>query len=271
MADIDNIIKRLKNLPQYKKLSYEELKKIAENKQNASANLDIESLFTDKEEIKLAKALEEKYLEEYNLETVSDKSLLRQLIYLEVYHVARLQKAANEFQSNNGAAPTQLIDSIHKNINQIVAIKEKLGLTKDKADSLQSDAFKSLKMLMKKAKVWRENNQASRTLICAHCSKPLLLMIKTEAWEAHKHPFFKDRLLGNEHLIKLYKEKKLTKRDIALVLEVSDDYIDWLIDKWNTGISETDNTGTLINSCPEGSPTNKSEDISGSNNTDKSV
>jgi hypothetical protein len=269
MADIDNIIKRLRNLPQYKNFSDEKLRKIAENKQNAPANLDVESLFTDKEEIKLAKALEAKYLEEYNLETISDKSLLRQLIYLEVFHIARLQKSANEFQSNNGAAPLQIVDALHKNINQIVSIKEKLGLTRDNEESLQTDAYKSLKLLMKKAKVWRENNQASRTLICAHCSKPLLLMIKTDAWEAHKHPFFKDRLLGNEHLIKLYQENKLSKLDIALILEVSEDYIDWLINKWS--IVSTTGTNTLINSYPEGSPTEKSEDISGVSSTDKSV
>jgi len=39
-----------------------------------------------------------------------------------------------------------------------------------------------------------------------------MLKIRTEAWEAQKHPFFKDRILANKHLVKLYKDKKITKK-----------------------------------------------------------
>jgi len=55
-----------------------------------------------------------------------------------------------------------------------------------------------------------------------------MLKIRTEAWEALKHPFFKDRILANKHLWKCYKEGKITKEDVAEILGCSPDYIEWL-------------------------------------------
>ena len=199
--------------------------------------LGVEGLFTDKEEIKLAKELEKKYLSEYTIESVSDKNMLYYLIYLEVLHTAKLQKAANEFTSSNENLPSWLLDSIHKNINQIIEIKEKLGLTKK--EEVSNDAYKSLETLKKKFKIWCEQNQASRTLVCPHCSQMIMLKIRTEAWEAQKHPFFKDRILGNESLIRLYKQGKLNKEDIANILGTSADYTEWLISKWRVDMNTT--------------------------------
>jgi hypothetical protein len=51
------------------------------------------------------------------------------------------------------------------------------------------------------------------------------------AWEAQKHPFFKDRILANPHLMHMFKEGKITKHDVAKVLMTSLDYVDWLIKK----------------------------------------
>lgn len=197
---------------------------------NRVLKLGVEGLFTDKEEIKLAKELEKKYLSEYNIETISDKNLLSNLIYLEVIHIAKLQKSANEFTVSNDQLPWQLLDAIHKNITQILNIKEKLGL--NKKEEISNDAFQSLELLKKKFKVWAENNQASRTLVCPHCSQMIMLKIRTDKWEAQKHPYFRDRLLGNESLIRLYKQGKLTREDVASILGTSSDYTDWVVNKW---------------------------------------
>ena len=197
---------------------------------NKPLKLGVDGLFTDKDEIKIAKELEKKYVAEYNIESVSDKNLLSNLIYLEVLHISKLQKVANQFTTSNEQLPFGLLDAIHKNINQIIELKEKLGLNKKEESS--NDAFRSLELLKKKFKVWAENNQASRTLICPHCSQMIMLRIRTDKWEAQKHPYFKDRLLGNESLIRLYKQNKLTKEDVASILGTSADYTDWLVSKW---------------------------------------
>jgi hypothetical protein len=85
--------------------------------------------------------------------------------------------------------------------------------------------------MMKKYKIWRSENQGSRTLVCPHCGKMTLLKIRMEAWEAQKHAFFKDRILANPHLMEMYKNGKISKHDVAKVLHTSLDYIDWLIKK----------------------------------------
>ena len=94
-----------------------------------------------------------------------------------------------------------------------------------------TDAYQIWDTLKKKMKRWREENQGSRTFWCPHCVKPILLRIRSEAWETQKHPFFIDRFLANKHLMYLYKIGRLEKEDIAKVLETSVDYIEWLLEK----------------------------------------
>jgi DNA-directed RNA polymerase subunit RPC12/RpoP len=221
--------KELKEKNRQIKISLEDKKLISD--------LSLEELFSDQNELNIAIKMAIKYLKEFSLESISDRELLRSLIHLEVFQ-HKLQENANDFGTTNGIVPIQMVDALHRNINQIINVKEKLGLTKGKKED-ESDALKMLDMLKKKFKAWREDNQGSRTLVCPHCSKMVLLKVKTEAWEAQKHPYFKDRLLGNEHIISLYKQDKLSKEDVAKIFEVSNDYIDWLVSRWNinTGVN----------------------------------
>ncbi len=76
-----------------------------------------------------------------------------------------------------------------------------------------------------------EENQGSRILSCPHCSKTIMLKIRTKAWEALKHPFFQDKILGNKELWKVFKEGKITKEEQAKILGVTPQYIDWLEEK----------------------------------------
>jgi hypothetical protein len=206
--------------------------------EDASDTLSIGSLFANAEEANVGRQLAKQYLSEYNIETVSDKELLRQLIYLEVFHKCRLQKLANE-ATNQNLSPEKLISSIHDNLNQIIILKDKLGLSKSSKNTESvNDGYKALQLLKQKMKVWKQNNQASRTFACGHCGQMNLLIVKPEVWESQKHPFFKDRILGNTRLIQLYKEGKITQEDVGEILGVSKrDYCEWLINKW--GKTET--------------------------------
>lgn len=234
---LEKVVKRLKNNPSYKDFSEETLISIAEQEIREDEKvdyLDVGSLFTQKAEIKLGKELVRKYLEDYNIETESDKNLLKQLIYIEVIHTLVLQKSANESKDGDkGFMSTFALDALHKNLEKIMFLKEKLGLTKDTKRNEANDAYAALEKLKKKFKVWAEENQGSRTLTCPYCGKMTLLKIRMDAWEAQKHPFFKDRIICSKHLIHMYKEGKITKEDVAKVLEVSTDYIDWVISKIN--------------------------------------
>jgi DNA-directed RNA polymerase subunit RPC12/RpoP len=80
-------------------------------------------------------------------------------------------------------------------------------------------------------KKWREENQGSRSLQCPHCGKMVLLKIRTDIWESLKHPFFKDKILANTHLMEMYRIGKISKHDVAKVLGTSVDYVAWLVKK----------------------------------------
>lgn len=192
--------------------------------------VDIESLFIDKAEKKLGLDLLKKYLHDYTIESISDRNTVAQLIYLEILNY-RLQKVLNDTQKDTkGAIPDRLVTLIHSNIREITALKTTLGIAKGKKEESR-DGYAYFQLLKKRAKVWLKENQASRTILCPHCGKMNMLKIKTDVWEAQKHPFFRDRILGNEKLISLYKENKISKQDLAEVFEVSPFYIDWLVDK----------------------------------------
>lgn len=181
------------------------------------------------EKVKAKKAFDE-YCARYHIEAYSDYQMLEELIYREVLQ-GRLRdkadaiEAKNEKEKKEEKVPRNLVETMNENFNQIMSIKEKLGMFENKQGK---DGFDYIQKLKEKFKKWCEENQGSRSLVCPHCSKMILLKIRTEAWEAQKHPFFKDKLLANRKLWQLYKEGKITKQDIAEILGCSDRYVDWL-------------------------------------------
>jgi ribosomal protein L37AE/L43A len=227
------LFKKYRSLKQYKKLSDEEIKDIIKAKTNDKElydRLDIEGMFIDKDEKKEAKQLLLKYLNTYSIQTVSEQNTLKQLVFLEVFN-NRLQRELNNYYKEQQPAPPKTVESLHSNLYQISSLKDKLGLSIDKKEKAVSEGYSLIDTLMKKYKIWRDENQGSRTLVCPHCGKMTLLKIRMDIWETQKHPFFKDRILANPHLMEMYKNGKITKHDVAKVLQTSLDYIDWLIKK----------------------------------------
>jgi ribosomal protein L37AE/L43A len=95
-----------------------------------------------------------------------------------------------------------------------------------------NDGFAYIQKLKEKFLRWESENQGSRTMVCPHCSKMMILRVKPDVWEAAKHPFFKDKILANPHLVKLYKAGKLSAEDVGLVLSASPAYVEWLVRRW---------------------------------------
>lgn len=231
--------KRLKNINP--NMSEVELREKAQDLVNQKAqvdDIDIESMFTKRDEQKLGAELLRKYLQDYTIETISDKNTLRQVIYLEVLNV-RLQDALNDLQKNINVVPEKIVKTVHENIREIVSLKDKLGITRAKEQESVKDGYGYLQLIKRKFKVWLRENQGTRHLFCPHCAKMIMLVIRADAWTALKHPFFRDRILGNERLIELYKENKITRQDVAKIFGTSEDYVDWLITKgWGLTLKE---------------------------------
>lgn len=185
--------------------------------------------YANLQERKLAQELYDKYAQEYKLESVSEKNALQQLIYFEVLQY-RMQGKLNEAYSKDmKAVPADLVSTMHKNSDAILRIKETLGLHRKKEKQSGYDALEHLKQRFLK---WCEENQGSRTLKCPHCMEQVLLKIRTDAWEAQKHPFFKDNMIYNKHLFaNRGRTVLIDDKFIADCLEFSPDYVSWMVAK----------------------------------------
>jgi len=234
MSDnVEKVFSRLKNLAQYKNKPELEIYKLALEKAgeaSSSDESDVEGMFIDKSERKSAKLLLRKYMDNYSFENVSEKNTVKQLVFLEVFN-HRLQTELNTYHKEGQPIAPKTVDALHSNLNQISLLKAQLGIRRDKQKGTLSDAYLVLENLKKKMAVWKKENQGSRTLTCPHCAKMIMLRIRTDIWESQKHPFFIDRFLANKYLMSLYKDGKLSKRDVSKVLETSEDYVEWLLDK----------------------------------------
>ena len=56
-------------------------------------------------------------------------------------------------------------------------------------------------------------------------------MIRTDKYDAKKFPFFKDKVLCNAPLHKLWKEGRITSQEYSEILGSSDDFPTWLDEK----------------------------------------
>jgi len=178
----------------------------------------------------------EQYKEKYHIESLADLTLLSELVFREMLqerYKKKIEKIETDYKKarakgsdkKTDVAPKSLTYALDQNLQQILTLREKLGLFEDKN---VDDAFNHIQILKRKFQKWLDENSASRTFPCPHCSKLIMLRIKSDVYEAQKHTFFKDRFLANEALWKLYKEGKLTKKEVADVLGTPIDYITWL-------------------------------------------
>lgn len=238
---------RLKSLNYVKDLPEDEIRAKAE--QNVKKKeIDKEFLigYKNKDELKIARGLVYRYLTDYQLTSVSDRNNLKEVIRLEVIQ-NRLHDKLNEmYEKNNGSLSLQTLEAIQKNNDAIIKLKNTLGLNQAK-DKKPYDAYQHLK---KRAEKWLEENQMSRTCKCPHCQKFIWMKMRVDAWEARKHPYFKDNVIYNKALFEKYygKTVKVDANFIADVLEVSKDFPIWVMEKSRRGPSDDESKETQADS-----------------------
>jgi DNA-directed RNA polymerase subunit RPC12/RpoP len=230
---IDGLVESHSKLISTQNLSKEELKenarKLAEVRDKLN-DIAIEDLFQSTEEKRTARKLAKQYITDFTIDNVSDINNLKQLVFLEILNT-RLQKKINDMNANDDKTDWRSLTLIHKNLEEITNLKNNLGINRNNNDKSQTDPLAYFQLLKRKYRKWLDENQASRTLLCPHCTQFILLKIRTDIWEAQKHPFIKDRIYYNEHLIELYLQNKITKDDVAKILKASPDFTDWLVEK----------------------------------------
>ena len=213
------------------------LQALADEEKSQLADIDLLTKFKSGSEKRLAKTLLGKYLREFSIENVSDKNTLAQVIYLEVTNL-RIQEKLNEIYSRDAKAiPQDLIKTMNDNNDTVIKLKNMLGLSKPKE---KKDTYTALEDYKERHRLWRENNQATRHIKCPYpeCNKFIWLKVRTEAWEAQQHPFFKDTFLYNKHLMdNLGKKVTIDMKFIAAVFGTSTNYVEKLLSKIHKGHS----------------------------------
>jgi len=234
MSQRESLFGRYKRLKQYKDKTDKEIYALIDEKLSAKeAEIDFSDVFgTDKNDLKKANELVRQYLSDREFDNIAERQNLKNIVWLEV-ELSKNQEIINKLHGDaDKYVPDEQLKSIISIMKQVSDLKKELGFYQKEKE--ESDGYKIVERMMERAKVWREKNQGSRTLICPHCQKMTLLKIRTEDYDPQKHPFFEDRILTNKALMKLYCENKLSKKEVAEVLEVSEFYVDWLINKWKT-------------------------------------
>ena len=191
-------------------------------------------------EAKHGKEKFDEYCSIYHITAYSDLQLLEELIYREIMQerfkieieakkasTEKKNKKLSDENKKEVSVPKYVVDAMNTNLEQVLSLKEKLGLLNAKSGD---DGFKYIQQLEDKFLKWCQENQ-DRTFACPHCSKMVLLYMKQEYWETMKHPFFESKVLANKKLWELYKQNKITKKEVAEVLGCSEKHIDWLENK----------------------------------------
>jgi hypothetical protein len=185
------------------------------------------------EELPLGKKMFNEYRNQFeHLQSASNSRLLEELVWKELVQdrfkkqVGEACKLKNKDTGEPIAIPSHLQQSMNDGLEQILKLKEKLGMF---AKQEETDSFKNWKLLEIKAAQYRKEHPLSFKTTCPHCAGIFYLKRRTEGFEEFISPFYaEDKVLNNRPLWKLYKDGKITQDDVAAVLGVSPDYIPWL-------------------------------------------
>lgn len=175
------------------------------------------------------------------LNKLSSLQLLEELVWLECLQerfkqqvgiiTAPTKKIINgEEKIVSESVPSHLQESIADNLNQIMALKTKLGMFEDKE---VTDAFKKLQELETKMAEYRRTHPDLFKSTCIHCGRSQYLFRRTDKCEVLNSPFVEEKALNNKPLFRVYKSgQPLTKEDVAAILGSSVDIVDWINDKY---------------------------------------
>jgi len=122
-----------------------------------------------------AKSQFDDYRNHYHLEHFSDLNLLEELVYREAFQerykkkigklVKKLKNKSKELTEDE-IVPKYVLSALNTNLEQILLLKEKLGLFAEKKD----DAYEAHKVVEKKFDIWKKNHLEEREVTCPFCS-----------------------------------------------------------------------------------------------------
>lgn len=177
----------------------------------------------------------DEYIASYpHLNTLGNSQLLEELVWVEAILEANKQSRAEIINtkakpgsaaSGETALSKRLNDEIQSGRDEVIALKTKLAMFEAHKDR---DAYQTIQELMEKFETYRKNNPSSFKCTCPFCAKSFALMRRTDQYQEFLSPFLEDKILNNRPLMELYHQCILTKEQVAKVLGVYPQFIDWL-------------------------------------------
>lgn len=249
-APLEAEINRLKNLKSCKDHSIEDLTRMAK------LNLKVREfkanpIFADASEQALAEERFKAYLENHELESMSDLDTLRSLVYNEIFEV-RIQKELNKLHTEGKYPSDRLTAQLTTLQNQKAQLKLKLGIDKPEESVGQ---LTQLQQLEKRYDAYIQEHknefELAYTYTCSKCNHQdvdmVLVRRRVEGFDSMLHPWFAGRWFFNYEILKDVKAEKITKEDAwrylccasqggnykpAFSKEYCTDYIDYCLEHW---------------------------------------
>lgn len=225
MDKLEKTIKKLKNLPQYKNKTEEELKILAEEELKKKEIISSTFCATPEEQI-FAKQLLNKYLSQGSIESESDKETLRQLIDQEIIAERFKNILKIQYSTANPAQSLDMVKQLDEVVERISVLKKELGLTvKDKE---QNSWLQYWNKLEKKCLNYYKDHAAETYTRCPKCQNVYRLLMRIDNKDKVSATFFKGTKIYNKKLFSLYHEKRISEVEIAEILGVSIQYIQYI-------------------------------------------
>jgi len=219
--DREKLINQYRKLQQYKNLSQEELEKVIDKKL-AEDELKIAFVGLKDSEIDRATSLYSRYVSENSFESLAEKSSLINLVYLEILKERVQQFIKKEAEEKNDAIPLAMTEKLLELDNQIISLKEKLGMLRDKDKENALDVINELK---EKALNYYKEHGGEIYYKCPHCQELSRQIMQLEGYDIEKATFFKGTTLYNEEVLNLYHQKIITLDQAAKIHGVNPKYI----------------------------------------------
>lgn len=230
MDSLEKIRKNINNLPQYKDKTSEEKDIISKEIFEKQEILNSLTFCLD-EEKDFASNLLEKYLAESSMESFSDKDTLRQLIDLEII-LERIKTLLNtEYKKANAAIPLQMLEQLTSLNNQVMDLKESLGLSQKKDE--KKDTVKVIDNMLERFHKWinKPENRSNYEFQCPKCAEIFILRQRLDkiSDEVREHPWFiEGGILFNKEIFKDLDLGKISEDQVVRYLNVTLDYVKWI-------------------------------------------
>jgi len=228
---LEDRIKKLKSLKQYRGKSIDELKELA-NLQIQREKLKVDWIGLTNPEIKFADKLYANYIDHHHIELFNDIEDLKTLVFntllenrIKIDIAPKINKETKELEFR---IPSKMAtDSLTNIQKQNLDLKNKLGLNKSK----KLGWLDFWGGLCEKINAHAVHNRGAFTFKCPSCGKLTLLLRKVSDYNTFDFGIFRGTAIYSKKMMELIDDKKITFEDAAAIFGVSPEYINGCYEK----------------------------------------